>query len=391
VFKPEDTKVPAMWATHPSNPDREANAKARYFRGPVDDRPAWVLFRNADAVRERMSWETYKHNRKEKLPAALESPEDVQAFIDAEHAETTYPPKYHGLYENRYVKPGELPELTARPARVDFDDPGRLAAAHAGLSGDGLRDRMAAHRKRQEEVGRLTGISKGFVALAGKDFEHRGSRHGLTDAKRLLTQVEEEINQDFAWMHLHDRTAFRVHYAMACQLGLTALGELERRYEFHFAVQRLHQTLVGWSNHVSATLASLQGARQVPPEQFQNALGVLRDCRMALNEQLGEADALKLPALTNMTEGAALGPYLLEGKVIRNLPADTTSLDGKWINDLMNQVGEVTEKSARILFKSLGGILALQDRIAADWHVSRQPVAKGSEGVTGEGPVTPVE
>ena len=38
VFKPEDTSVPKMWATHPSNHDREVNAKQRYFRGPVDDR-----------------------------------------------------------------------------------------------------------------------------------------------------------------------------------------------------------------------------------------------------------------------------------------------------------------------------------------------------------------
>lgn len=367
VFKPEDTKVPTMWATHPANPDREANAKARYVRGPADDRPAWVLFRDVSAVKARMSLEAYKHNRKEQIPE-LEDPEAVQAFIDAEHTETTYPPKYHGLYENRYVKPGELSELTTRPAREEFDAADRLAEAHASLSGDDLRERMTAHRQRQDEANRLTGISNGYVALTGRDFEHRGSRYGLTDAKRLLTQVQEEINQDFAWMHLHDRSAFRVHYAMACQLADGSRASLEERYTFHFAVQKLHQTLVGWSSHVQETLAALQGARQIPQEQFQNALGVLRECRKVLNEQLGEADSLKLPALTNMSEGNPLGPYLFAGKIIPNLPAGATSLDGKWINDLMNQVGEVIEKSARILFKSLGAILTLQDRIAADWH-----------------------
>jgi Zn-dependent protease with chaperone function len=379
VFKPEDTRVPAMWATHPANPEREANAKALYFRGPADDRPAWALFRDEPAVRERMSWEAYKHNRKEKLPEALEDPEAVQAFIDAEHAETTYPAKYHGLYENRYVKPGELAELVARETWQEFDDPERLAEAHENLSGDDLRDRMAAHKQRQEEANRLTGISRGFVALAGKDFEHRGSRYGLTDAGRLLTQVEEEINQDFAWMHLHDRSAFRVHYAMARQLGTGHATELETRYAFHFAVQKLHQTMTGWTNHVNATLGALQGQRQVPPEQFQNALAVLRECRKALNEQLGAADDLKVPALTNMTEGSALGPYLLAGKIVPNLPASATSLDGKWINDLLNQVGEVTDKAARILFKSLGAILILQDRIAEEWHAKRAAPSGSSE------------
>jgi len=167
---------------------------------------------------------------------------------------------------------------------------------------------MAAHRQRREEANRLTGLSRGVVALAGKDFEHRGRRYGLTDTKRLLTQVEEELGRDYAWMDLHDRTAFLVHYAMARQLGMAPAAELEARYRFHLAVQTVHQTLVGWSNHVQKTLAELQGARQVPPEQFQRALAVLRECRKALNEQLGAADDLRVPALTNMTEGSALGP-----------------------------------------------------------------------------------
>jgi hypothetical protein len=191
--------------------------------------------------------------------------------------------------------------------------------------------------------------------------------------------VEEEINQDFAWMHLHDRSAFRVHYAMARGLGAGRATDLEERYRFHFAVQKLHQTLAGWSNHVQQTLAALQGARQVPQEQFQEALGVLRECRKALNEQLGAADDLKVPALTNMTEGSPLGPYLFGGELVKNLPASATNLDGKWINDLMNQVGEVIDKSARILFKSLGAILTLQDRIAEDWQ-SRRPVGEAVLG-----------
>lgn len=371
VFKPEDTRVPAMWATHPANPEREANAKARYFRGPTDDRPAWVLFQNVDVVREKMTWEAYKINRKEQLPEQLEDPEAVQAFIDAEHAETTYPAKYHGLYENRYIKPGELDELLVKESWQEFEDAEWLAKSHTGLSGGELADRMASHRKRQEEASKLNGISRGVMALAGKDFEHRGNRHDLADAKRLLTQVEKEIDQDFEWMHLHDRLAFRVHYAMTRQTGLGHATELETRYAFHFALQKLHQTLGAWMNHVTGTLASLQGARQIPKEQFQEAVGVLRECRNMLGDQLDAAYNLKMPALTNIPEGSPLGRYLFDGKLLKGLPGEVSTLDGKWINELMTQMSEVAEKAARILFKSLGGILTLQDRIAAEWHAHR--------------------
>jgi Zn-dependent protease with chaperone function len=107
VFKPEDTSVPKMWATHPSNHDREVNAKQRYFRGPIDERSPWLLIENPDAAREAVTRRIYEVARKVS-PAKLEEPEAIQAFIDAEHAETTYHPRYRGLYENRYIKPGDI-------------------------------------------------------------------------------------------------------------------------------------------------------------------------------------------------------------------------------------------------------------------------------------------
>src|SRR5262249_40974785 len=80
VSKPEDVGVPKMWATHPSNHDREESVKRRYFRGPIDTRTAWELFENAAAVREAVPRKVYQSARK-LSPPTLEDPEAVQAFI----------------------------------------------------------------------------------------------------------------------------------------------------------------------------------------------------------------------------------------------------------------------------------------------------------------------
>jgi len=40
----------------------------------------------------------------------------------------------------------------------------------------------------------------------------------------------------------------------------------------------------------------------------------------------------------------------------------------------MGQLREVIDKAARTLFKSLGGLLALQERIAERWVAAQQPV-----------------
>jgi Zn-dependent protease with chaperone function len=374
LFKPEDTSVPKMWATHPSNHDREASIKARYFRGPTDERSAWELFRNADAVKEKITRQIYVMARKTE-PGKLEDPEVIQEFIDAEHAEMTYHPRYQGLYENRYIKPGDLAELCTRLELEEFDDRGRLAEVHAALFDDELKERMDAHKARQEEINKLAPMAHGAVELTGRDFEHRGRRYRLTDARRLLKEVEQELDKDFEWMHALDRNAFRVHYAMASQLGEAERTELEDWYKFHLAVQGVHMTLAAYSRSVQQTLAAISGQRQLSQSDFRHALGVMREAVEALRSQLEGAHTLRLPPLRNMTAGEPLGPFLLSPPVMRNIGPDAQSLDGQWINQYMNQNGEVMDKLARVLFKSLGGLLALQERIAERWAATPPPPA----------------
>src|SRR5262249_58750497 len=60
VFEPGDTSVPVMWATHPTNHDREQNMKRHYLRSVLDERPPWVLFRDAVEVRAKVTRRFYR-------------------------------------------------------------------------------------------------------------------------------------------------------------------------------------------------------------------------------------------------------------------------------------------------------------------------------------------
>ena len=135
---------------------------------------------------------------------------------------------------------------------------------------------METHKSRNEEANKLARMTHGAVELRGKDFEHRGGRYRLADAARLLKEVEAELDKDFEWMHALDREVFRVHYAMAVQLGDDVRSELETRYRFHLAVQDMHSLLNANMRAVQGTLSALAGQRQVEQGQFQQALGVLR-------------------------------------------------------------------------------------------------------------------
>src|SRR5260370_22909122 len=89
VFTSDRTVLPPMWACHPANHEREENCKRVYLRSPRDDRRAWVLFDEADALRQRVTDRHFKRTDA-KAPAQMQAAEGVQRFLDEERAETAY-------------------------------------------------------------------------------------------------------------------------------------------------------------------------------------------------------------------------------------------------------------------------------------------------------------
>jgi Zn-dependent protease with chaperone function len=365
VFPPEDTSVPRMWATHPSNHDREVNAKRHYVRSPIDERSPWILFQEAPAIREKVTRRLYQAaGRPEEL--TLQEPEVVQAFIDEEHAETSYHPRYHGLYDSRYLTPGDLDELI-RTAPNEFAGANEVTAAFARLYGDELKVRMEAHQARQEDYRRVAPLAHGAVELTGKDFSFRGARYRATDAGKLLEQVKKELDQDFDWMAWVDRQSFLVHYNMARQVGDEVRKELEERYRFHLAVQDLHSQLSGHNQQVRNLLGELSGRRELTQEEFHDAQDVLAGADHALSQLLKTAGRLRMPRLKNVAPGEPLASLLLSKPPMPPLDRSSNRLDGEWIGRFLEQLGEAIDKSQRIHFKSLGGILALQEKLAEQW------------------------
>jgi hypothetical protein len=372
VFEPGDSGVPLMWATHPSNYDREQNAKRTYIRVPLDERPAWALFRDGPETRAKVTHRFYEVV-KELKDIELSDPEQVQAFIDDEHAETTYHERYHGIYDDRYVLPGDLAALVAATP-AEFADAARLAEAHALLYGDEVKKRMETCQEHRKEQYILSGLVSGSLSVKGKDFPFREGRYRPTDAPRLLSKVEKELKADHEWLNAVDRQVFTIHYAMVRQLDDGSLAELESRYRFHLAVQDILNELMGYQNHVQQVLSGIAGQRQIAQQLFQATVGALRQARDTFEQKLGDADKLLLPALKHITAGAPLGKYLLDQPLVRPLNPSTKSLDGQWIGQLLEQLHAVLTKLRRIHYKSLGGILTLQERIAAAWREKTMPV-----------------
>src|SRR5262245_17291238 len=98
VFKLELAQTPRMWATHPSNADREANAKRAYIHAEIDSGSVWGLFDDPQAVKERMSRHVF--SKTDAAPAPLE---ESLKRLDEQYACAFFRPEYRGVYLGRSV------------------------------------------------------------------------------------------------------------------------------------------------------------------------------------------------------------------------------------------------------------------------------------------------
>ncbi|MCI0740543.1 MAG: M48 family metalloprotease, partial [Gemmataceae bacterium] len=366
VFEPDDDEIAQMWSTHPSNYDREQNAKDYYIRTAFDERSPWMLFDDVDELKERVTYKFYRVWFKVKKDVILAEPEEIQAFIDEERAEATFDPRYQGLYDFRDVDPGQPDDLVL-DAQTSPWSIHQLSTMHQGLYNVEVKHRGQLHNKRLEEFNLIIAIQNGWHRPKNDEIDFRGKCYEVDDAKKLLKKVEKELKEDQEWFKDLDKQVFLCHYQMARHVDDELADELVHRYKFHMQVQKVWRDLKSQEASVGAALDFLNraGSSQLQYEQFQEMLNIFRDARATLRQCLDAAKDMYVPALKNMTPGAPLAPFLLKEKLVRGLSDHEHSLQSKWIDKLLGQAREMQAKVNRIHFKSLGGILALQERIAA--------------------------
>jgi len=364
VFDPEDTEhgPPAMWSTHPPNHEREKNAKRYYLRAPADDRSPWILFQNADTLRKKLSVAFYADflgKRVKEVKDNLSTPQKVQAFIDAERAETSFDPKYHGLFDDRWLQIEELENLPEKPTVA------QLPAFFAVFPPTDLAQRMADHKRRQEEAHMLEELQSERKAT-GKSFSFRGRQVPFQKLSACLKLVEKELAADQEQFGLWDRLMYAAHYRAAEILDPARARDLKRRYAFQLRVQHWILELAG---HQFKMIEQLQKASEknlnsdevkVLVETFSKAAKLLERCHSVARET-------HCPEMLNVPDGHKLSAIVVDPK--RPLPRirSRSQIDGDQIQALLVCYQSTIDRLRRVYFKGLGNILARQEQIAADY------------------------
>jgi Zn-dependent protease with chaperone function len=364
----DEDRTPPMWRSHPADADREENVKKEYVAAAIDHRSPWILFDNPADLKERMTYKFYRMHRAFRIPknADLTDAQKVQTFIDNEHSDTTYDPKYNGIYDDRPLEPvapnkdgtpGDLAELNRLVVEKPWTDD-RIEKV--------LEKLYEGCRAKAEELDELRKERALLDNTPGK----KSSR-----LKKKIKAIDEKLDVLWEWLRSLDRRVYLIHVQMAGTVSADSKDELIERYRFQLEVQRLYSIS---RYHQERALAFARLLFSLPPDRIHPELGtevmsILREAWRALKKIIQTAREINLPAMKNFEEGESLADFILEGKMVPEPPLSYVKLD--WCQKLVDQLAAVRAKCFRLHCKSLGGILGLQEKVTTQWKALREPVA----------------
>lgn len=362
-FQEGDDHAPSMWETHPSNRDREVNAKRAYLALAPVETPAIQLFAQRRSLKQAMTRAGYELRfgravrPEECLPAA-----EIEAMAREEREEQRQAPHYHGLYESRFVEPGDLRALAAE---VDALPP----EAHALLREAARRWAGRPLAVFMKELSRLEADERALEASL-----EAGSGKPITlherplDAKQAAA-LREEVRRRLAPLREQlggaDAAIFRHFYARTAGHP-EARAELRERYDFLRAMEEHIHALNGAAATLGDVLALIQRRSELGEADFRRAKRGLDEARAQLQRVLDAARRQRAPRLSHLAENARVGEYL-PGEEVAN-PFGHDRLEGRLIDALGRQIGITLARLRRLHFKNLGALLRLQERLDPEMY-----------------------
>jgi Zn-dependent protease with chaperone function len=364
VFQPQEDGIPDRYRTHPTLYMREKNAKRFYVRSPQDERPAWLLFGDADGLKRDVTGRFYRHTLDRREAYKPQPARDVQHWLDAEHAEMTFDPEYQGLYDGRFIDPGKLDDLPEQPWQAE-----EIAAALHAWSGEVFKQQLEAFRKRQGEYQLLSNLASGEWKLKGPTFPFRGKERTAKEIKGLFEQVDKELDADIEAFNRLDRQIFHAHWSLARladgpgDAAGPCCRELLERYRFHLAIQALFQGMQAEQGRLLSVFQYIAAKQRFEEDEFRQIQKTLEEAYNTLTLNLKDAKQWKAPALTNVEAGTSLYSLIVDRGDPLPAPVSGSSISGEWLSRLAGSVDGVLKRINRLQFKSLGALLAFQQKL----------------------------
>lgn len=227
VFKAKTAHPPQMWSTHPANNAREDNAKKIYISAPLDERPAWVLFKNPKSLREKMTSDILNSSSLEGVKTV--DIKETMRTLDKKYKKQMYNRRYNGVYLGRSVVRNFA---SVADMYKHYKDGQNLTEGFKVLYSKSFAKKLEQWRNLEEEKETLEALYDGRLKAPDGVFRHQGNKIKRRKLPSIIAELGEEIEKIRREINSQDMQIRGINRAAAKQLGksweqyLLSLGAL---------------------------------------------------------------------------------------------------------------------------------------------------------------------
>ena len=339
LFREQIARPPKMWETHPSNIDREKNAKKVYVVANIDNRPAWILFKDPEKTKEKLTRELFS---KVKTETTLLSIEESLKILNNDFQRTYLLPEYRGVYHNRCIFIGcnQVKDIYDNGIEIP-----NLAEKLSTLYPSDLQEQMQHLRNLEEELFMLVGLNKKALTATEGKIIFRGSEinHNELPGKIQSTKNECEIEKDKLVKHLY--TCRIIHNEAAKNIGsewgqyLASLAGL-----IHYC-EHTQKNIEVQSKFLFDTMASVLSFYRIDSMDISFLCRAANDLHTTLEDFFNNSKSITLnPQLVDRLQGKQfaefLEPFILQPASTANIRS-WVNVVGYWINLASNSLNEL--------------------------------------------------
>lgn len=342
----ENSRV-SMYASHPPNDQREANAKQPFVPCDTDERSPWILFSNPEELQHRMTRLVYEVYL-QRTPADFVEGTEFRRFVEAESEGKELAEAYERTFDDRFI---HLPD------RQEMD----ASKVNAMEIADGLR-----HLK--EEIKRLMApvreieeqMRKAREMAAGTSREKTLTFNNVTYTKKELQQAWTAMEEKREKLFFEEFTEwdiafFALHRRLAVAVG--RVDELERLYAQYAAISGVQRLVLGGRNYLMQGVGKLQELHQVHQEDLTNFEHQVRDVVRQLNEKIASLSGIDFVPLPNIDTVEELKEAII-GEGAFRVETGPIFEEGRF-DKLMFDLGRGAQHCRRLDEKGIATILTL--------------------------------
>lgn len=336
LFATSITAPPAMWATHPSNLDREENAKRNYVAAEIDRRSAWDLFDNVDDLKAKISNRFSGGNT---VPAV--DSKTLMERLDGQYARDHLRPKYRGAYLWRSAA-----DYGKSLADLYGPAPSDVRASLTSLYPESLAAAVSKRRALGDERNQLRQVKRESSA----QIKYRGQDISASELTALAAKIESDYAIADLQLQQHDRACRAAHLAAARSMGSEMEPYLRALLSVHHYASHTERDLRDAKNFLNETLTSVFSRRGKASNRDREAIlsaaasanAALKRAHDAAPEVTLDPPLLKRLEISSWAEG--LGELKLGPLSPENL-GQWLEVSGSWLDSAIGAFASLRQAS----------------------------------------------